>query len=128
MAARKHFILEKIQISRTNGFDWPQPIPATAELRLDPRPRFSVEFEVPFTFFSSDWKKELSIETTRGIKATGFATAKIFADNHSMYRAQVSFFLRFAPFTVLPGDQQVTRIDFGVLNFPNAVGISRRSC
>ena len=122
MAARKHFILEKSQIARTNGFEWPQPIPATAEFRLDPRPRFSVEFEVPFTFFSSDWTKELSIETTTGIKATGFATANFFVDNHSMDRAKVSFFLGFAPFTVLPSDKEVTRIDFGVLNFPNFPG------
>ena len=122
MAARKHFILDKIQISRTNGFEWPQPIPATAEFDLDPLPRFSIEFEVPFIFFSSDWTKKLSIETTTGIKATGFATAKIFVDNHSMHRAKVSFFLGFAPFTTLLGNKKVTRIDFGVVNFPNFLG------
>ena len=75
---------------------------------LHPRLRFSVDFELPGAFLP-DWNKPLRIETVTGNEAAGFASYSLNDAFHSAGDVKVSFFLKFAPHTVLPNGAPISR-------------------
>ena len=116
MASRRSLVLEAVEITHINGSRLPQPISGNAVFHLRPRFRFTVDFSILPGFLRVAPGEPCQIRTTTGIEAEGWLSYSLNDVFHQTIKMRVSFVLKETPFTVVPADTAIRRVEFGVLN------------
>lgn len=116
MASRRSLVLEAVEITHINGSRLPQPISGNAVFHLRPRFRFTVDFSILPGFLRVAPGVPCQIRTTTGIETEGWLSYSLNDVFHQTIKMRVSFVLKETPFTVVPADTAIRRVEFGVLN------------
>ncbi|MCY4486759.1 MAG: hypothetical protein OXF11_06530 [Deltaproteobacteria bacterium] len=117
MAARKHLLLESIELTHINNRPLPQPALGKAVVRLHPRLGFSLDFGALPTH-ALPWGKLCRIRTAAGVEAEGYFQYSL----NAPFYAPASFVLRKAPHIVMPSDAEIKKLEFRIVNFPSFFG------
>lgn len=122
MAARKHLVLENIELTHIDGWPLPGGVPGKAIVRFQPRLRFSLDFDRFPPLWHLEGGKVYRIRTGTGVEADGYFQEYPLPGVADEPVSNASFALRKAPHIVISPAAKIKKLDFRMVNFPRFLG------